>query len=297
VGILAPPFIAEAVMKVQSIDFRSPDAPELFTRSLRETGFAVVNNHPIDHSLILKVYDDWRIFFNDDRKLDYLFSQDTQQGYYPRNVSETAKGYDVKDIKEFFNVYPSGEDRYPDFIDDASKQLAKELAALASTLLQWIELNTPADIQNRLSMPLNQMIKDSPRTLFRIIHYPPLTGNEEPGAVRSAEHEDIDLITCLPAATEQGLEVKDSSGQWQEVPCDVNSIVVNVGDMLQMCSEGYYPSTSHRVCNPKGVAAQASRFSMPLFLQPKDDVRLSTKYTAKDYLEERFREIGVLKAD
>ena len=37
------------------------------------------------------------------------------------------------------------------------------------------------------------------------------------------------------------------------------------------------------------------RFSMPLFLHPRGDVRLSEKHTARSYLEERLREDGVLQ--
>ena len=69
--------------------------------------------------------------------------------------------------------------------------------------------------------------------------------------------------------------------------------VINIGDMLQECSQGYYCSTKHRVVNPdeKDVA----RYSMPLFLHAKDDVVLSERYNAKSYLTERLREIGLIK--
>lgn len=279
-------------MDVLSVDFRAPSASELFTHSLRETGFAVIKNHDIDHELIEKVYEDWRTFFASGKKFDYRFEEETHDGYFPMDISEKAKGYDIKDIKEYFHVYPWGQ--YPDFIGPATKQLAKELTYLAATLLQWIEDNTPEHIKNQFSMPLSEMIKDCPKTLYRIIHYPPLTGDEEEGAVRSAEHEDINLITLLPAATASGLQVKDSFGQWHDVPCDYNSIAVNIADMLQMCTDGYYPSTTHRVCNPKGAAAKESRLSMPLFLHPRNEVRLSKNYTAKEFWQERLRELGVL---
>ena len=36
-----------------------------------------------------------------------------------------------------------------------------------------------------------------------------------------------------------------------------------------------------------------SRYSMPLFLHPRDDVILSEKYTAGSYLKERIKEIGL----
>ncbi|HEX2549559.1 MAG TPA: isopenicillin N synthase family oxygenase, partial [Gammaproteobacteria bacterium] len=35
-----------------------------------------------------------------------------------------------------------------------------------------------------------------------------------------------------------------------------------------------------------------SRYSMPLFLHPRREVRLSESYTATEYLQQRLREIG-----
>jgi len=67
---------------------------------------------------------------------------------------------------------------------------------------------------------------------------------------------------------------------------------VNIGDMLQEASGGYYPSTTHRVVNPTSESNE-SRMSLPLFLHPRPDVRLSDRYTAESYLEERLRELGV----
>ena len=51
--------------------------------------------------------------------------------------------------------------------------------------------------------------------------------------------------------------------------------------MLNECSGGYYPSTIHRVINPKGEATKLPRFTMPVFLHPRDEVILSNKYMRK----------------
>jgi len=169
----------------------------------------------------------------------------------------------------------------------------ESITSLASTLLHWIEQNTPTDVRSLFSCPLSSMIQDSPETLFRAIHYPPLTGSEEQGAVRAAAHEDINLITLLPAATNPGLQVLDLSGYWHDVPCDPGTIVVNSGDMLKEASGGYYPSTTHRVINPEGEKKGESRLSMPLFLHPRSEVRLSKRYTASQYLNQRLEELGL----
>ena len=69
-------------------------------------------------------------------------------------------------------------------------------------------------------------------------------------------------------------------------------IAINCGDMLEMASGGYFPSTVHRVVNP-GRAESGARFSMPMFLHPRPEVVLQPGTTAEDYLNERLREIGL----
>jgi isopenicillin N synthase-like dioxygenase len=70
-------------------------------------------------------------------------------------------------------------------------------------------------------------------------------------------------------------------------------IAVNTGDMLQMASNGYLPSTTHRVVNPEGAHRGEPRLSMPLFLHPRNEVRLSMEHTAESYLQQRLKEIGL----
>ena len=70
-------------------------------------------------------------------------------------------------------------------------------------------------------------------------------------------------------------------------------MIVNIGDMLSEMSKGYFISTKHRVVNPTGVLARQNRLAMPLFIHPKSDVRLSERYTAGQYRNERFAQIGL----
>ena len=276
-------------MNVEVVDFQSPDAPEAFTRSLRHTGFAVIVNHPLPRELVQQVYDEWLAFFESDAKDAYRFSEGSQDGYFGPDVSETAKGNTVRDLKEFFHVYPWGQ--YPAEVSDAAMRYAEQATDIAITLLGWVEANTPAEVSAGFFCPLNQMMVDSTRTLLRVLRYPPLRGDEPANAVRAAAHEDINLLTVLPASNEPGLQVRDVAGNWHDVPCDFGSIAVNSGDMLQLASGGYYPSTPHRVMNPTGEGATRSRLSLPLFLHPADDVRLSPDRTAFEYLQERIAEL------
>jgi isopenicillin N synthase-like dioxygenase len=276
-------------MQVAVVDFLSPDAPAAFTRSLRETGFGVVVNHPLSHALVEYIYAEWLAFYNTDAKYKYRFTPDDQDGYFGPEVSETAKGNNIKDLKEFFHIYPFGQ--FPTEVSNAAKIFYDDARAVANTLLGWVEDNTPPSVRKTFSVPLPNMMDGSMRSLLRILRYPPLTGNEPPGAVRAAAHEDINLLTVLPASNEPGLQVKDLNGTWHDVPCDFGSIAVNAGDMLKLASGGYYPSTTHRVTNPVGESATKSRLSMPMFLHPADEVILAEGRTARSFLLERIAEL------
>ncbi|MED5427105.1 MAG: 2OG-Fe(II) oxygenase family protein, partial [Candidatus Neomarinimicrobiota bacterium] len=197
----------------------------------------------------------------------------------------------TKDLKEFYHIYPWG--RYPVEISNATIELYECLVELTSVLLGWIQDETPDHVKSLFSIPLPEMIKRSKTNLLRILHYPPLDGGEEPGAIRGAAHEDINLITLLVAGTQPGLQVKDNNSNWHNVPCDIGSIAINAGDMLQEASGGYFPSTTHQVINPGNEIKNESRYSMPLFLHPRDEVVLSDRYTAGQYLDERLKEIGL----
>ncbi|MDH0864244.1 2OG-Fe(II) oxygenase family protein [Mitsuaria sp. GD03876] len=278
-------------MQVRVVDYRAADAAEQFTRSLHETGFGVLVNHPLPQELVEKIYADWLGYFNGTEKHELAFSKETQDGYFSTEISETAKGHTQKDIKEYFHIYPWG--RMPASLKDDAMRYYRIANDLAAELLSWVEAHTPADIAKNYREPLSNMIKDSRLTLLRVLRYPPLTGNEPAGSLRAAAHGDINLLTILPAANEPGLQVQGKDGEWVDVPGDFGMLIINIGDMLQEASQGYYPSTQHRVVNPTGEGAKKSRVSLPLFLHPREDVVLSDRYTAHEYLEERLRELGV----
>ena len=102
---------------------------------------------------------------------------------------------------------------------------------------------------------------------LRVIHYPALGENSPEGAVRSAQHEDINLITLLVGATADGLQVMDHDGTWIEVEGNHDHIIVDSGDMLQNLTNGLFKSTTHRVINP--ADATSDRYSMPMFVHPE----------------------------
>ncbi|MEP1553369.1 MAG: 2OG-Fe(II) oxygenase family protein [Paraglaciecola sp.] len=278
-------------MELIAVDYQAPNADKLFVESLHKTGFGVLKNHPISKERVTSIYKNWQAFFNTDEKNDFLYNRETHDGFFPTSVSETAKGFKKKDIKEYFHFYPWG--RCPESLKQEIADYYRDTNALASELLTWVEKYSPAEISAKYTQSLSTMVIESEQTLLRILHYPPLDGSEEADAIRAAAHEDINLLTILPSANEPGLQVKGTGDSWIDVPCDFGNLIVNIGDMLQEASAGYFPSTTHRVVNPEGSDQTKARISLPLFLHPNPEVVLSDRYTAKSYLKERLEELGV----
>jgi len=277
------------MMHLPVVDFSSANAAQDFSASLHHTGFGVLKNHPLQQSLVQEIYAEWLAFFQSEAKYKYLRDPVKFDGFFPPEISETAKNHSKKDLKEFFHIYPWGT--YPVEVSDAARRYYVEGSNLARTLLSWVETCSPPEVKSGYSIPLSRMLDGSDHTLLRVLHYPPLGMGTPPGAMRAAAHGDINLLTILPASNEPGLQVLGQDKQWHDVPCDFGLLIVNIGDMLAEASGHYFPSTVHRVLNPTGAHAQRSRISLPLFLHPRRDVVLSERYTVGSYFDERISEL------
>ena len=280
-------------MNIAKIDYHSPQAGQQLVESFKNTGFAVIYNHPIPHQLFDVVKADWEVFFaNEALKQSLMFNRNDypQDGYFP---TESAKGEVACDLKEFFHAYRQGP--RCEAVSANTWKLFEASFAMGKTVMQWLQDCTPESVKQHFSVPLMDMMDPIDQTLLRILHYPPQQNTDQAGAIRAAAHEDINLITILPASDEPGLEAQDIEGNWHTVPTDPGMVIVNSGEMLDVASRGYYQATTHRVRNPSAERMQHSRYSFPLFVHAKSDVIIDTENarTQKELLIKRFEELGL----
>ena len=281
----------------------------------REWGFAGIRNHGIAQSLIDDAYDVFAQFFalpEETKRKYHVAGGGGARGYTPFGV-ETAKGAQHSDLKEFWHIgreiprdsMYAGDmppNLWPDEVPrfrEVGYGLYQALDQLGSRVLSALALH--------IGLPETYFRDktDSGNSILRPIHYPPITTPDVPN-VRAGAHEDINLITLLVGASAEGLEVKSRKGEWVPFTADADTIVVNIGDMLQRLTNHVYPSTTHRVVNPPGEKARQPRYSTPFFLHPNPDFlidvlpscvtpdnpsRYPEPITAQGYLEERLREI------
>jgi len=102
---------------------------------------------------------------------------------------------------------------------------------------------------------------EEPYVLLKLIHYP---ATEVPQSGVAA-HVDFSWITLLLQDDCGGLEVRSPAGAWRAVPPAGGALLVNIGEILQFATRGYYVATPHRV---RMGPASRPRISMPFFLNP-----------------------------
>jgi isopenicillin N synthase-like dioxygenase len=281
---------AQLPKELPLIDFTHENASQAFFESLASFGFATLINHPLDMGRVERIYSDWRAYFAEGVGSEFAMDPTRQDGYFALEQAESAKGQVLRDHKEYFQFYDWG--RCPEHLKLDLSDHFDDCVRFASTLLRWVAANLPIEIAESLSIPLEDMIRQSAQSMLRVLHYPPVPeGSELP---RAAAHEDINLLTILPASDGPGLELQLQSGDWIEVVNRPSQVVVNIGDMLQEATGGYLRSTTHRVAATEAAVLQRGRMSLPLFLHPRPDVVLSERYTADAYLQQRLHELGVI---
>ncbi|WFD00962.1 hypothetical protein MYAM1_003718 [Malassezia yamatoensis] len=308
---------------IPSLDIRRFDSDrDAFIQEMgsafQKIGFCSISGHGISRKLIEEAYKAIEQFFALplESKLHYqLKGKAGARGYTPLKI-ETAKGHEYADMKEFYHVgreiprdskyaelMPANlwPEEIPEFRNKVYT-LYESLDHLGNRILSVLALflGLPGDFfEDKV---------DSGNSLLRLLHYPAIVQDNIPN-MRAAAHEDINLITLLVGAEEEGLEVLAKDHTWVPVSTNQDEIVVNMADMLQRLTNNVYISTSHRVVNPTGDKARKPRYSMPFFLQPNPDMCLdpldcciteenpchySGTLTSFEYLMQRLREIKMV---
>lgn len=314
----------ENIPVVDLEDWSAPGAArQKFVRAvgdaMMEIGFFAVRNHGVPDELTQRAYESGRAFFHLPQAVKDAYHDAAKHGQrgYTGFGTEHAKDATAPDLKEFWQMgRPDVADDHPVHRLFGPNVWPSEVPALGPTL---VELYRRLDRLGAVLLEACALYLDEPAdrfvdmaresdTIVRVLYYPPVAPSTPPGAVRSAAHEDINLITLLSGATSEGLELLRYDGTWMPVHTGFDTIVVDAGDMLQNVTNGLYKSTTHRVVNPPD--SRSERFSMPCFIHARGDVDLSPlpscvamtggqprfpRISAGEYLAQRLREIGLAK--
>ncbi|CCK17565.1 2-Oxobutyrate oxidase, putative [Cronobacter universalis NCTC 9529] len=107
---------------------------------------------------------------------------------------------------------------------------------------------------------------EQPNEHIKLIRYP---GQQNTGSTQGVgAHKDSGFLSFLLQDQQKGLQVEVAPDEWIDAAPLPDSFVVNIGELLELATNGYLRATVHRVVSPP---ADKERLSIAFFLGARLD--------------------------
>lgn len=249
---------------------------EQLRHAARDIGFFYLTNHGIDETLQRSVQTEARRFFAlpDEQKQRVAMIHSPHFRGYNRAASELTRGQ--PDWREQFDI---GAERPALALREESPRWQRlqgpnlwpaEQPSLKPALLAWQTAMTGVAIDllrafaEALHLPadaFDTLYGDKPNEHIKLIRYPGQAQTQSAQGVGA--HKDSGFLSFLLQDEQKGLQVEVAPNRWIDAAPLPGSFVVNIGELLELATNGYLRATVHRVVSP---AADQQRLSIAFFL-------------------------------
>lgn len=302
--------------KVPTLDFAELKAGNKHAlaeldQACRDHGFFLLKNHGLDVDMM------WRAteaFFALPRsaKLALMRTETNPLGYYDRELTKQKR-----DLKEVFDFKAGG---YKSKNNAIRSQWPAELPEFKSAMTEYfasctaLAAETTKLVYQCLGLSPDRVDEDygeQHTSSMRLNYYPetdPLDDTEQTqvnplGDMALHHHTDPGTVTLLVQDDTGGLQALSNEDGWIDVHPVPGTIVVNLGDTLQVQTNDVYKAAVHRVL----PMTHKGRYSTPYFFQPRNNALIepleltgeTPKYEAfqwRDYIRARvadnFTDLG-----
>ncbi len=249
-------------------------------RALTTTGFVLVEGHGVPRSLVATMRRQLAAYFSRPLgdKMAECITPHNYRGYIPLGFFSPNTAGHSPDQYEGYKLHREtaaddpicaacdlyGPNRWPEqpaTLPQTVQAFWQACDAAGQRLLGLIARIMKVDVHAFAAL------FEQPLTNMTLLHYPPrpLDGNQ----FGIHPHKDTDALTLLFPDDVGGLWLRPRDQQdWLEVTAPPEAMVVNIGDLLELWSGGYFVSTPHKVVNVSGK----DRYSFPFFIVPRHDV-------------------------
>ena len=289
-------------MLVNVINLTEPQ--EIIVKKIKNAcetvGFFYITHHGIPQTLIDAVFTISKEFFDlrDEEKAKYLrcgYSKYQAESLDPDNQLEgdTKEGFSIKSIAPVdedpqLNLPLALSVHSEEAVANNIQRLFFELTHLGIRLSEYFAL--ALDLPKKIFMPYI----NTPQRYLRMLCYSPILSTPNKGIFAAGAHTDYGFMTILATDDQPGLQVLQE-GQWHDIPPLPHGFIINVGDMMEIFSNGKFISPTHRVINTKGQ----KRYSMPFFYNVNETMQiqplLTDNVSGKQYHQTTFKDYLKLK--
>ncbi|GLT40437.1 hypothetical protein SLA2020_145740 [Shorea laevis] len=262
--------------QVPTIDLRDIDSEdqevrdkcrEELKKAAMEWGVMHLVNHGISDDLIDRVKKAGAAFFNQpiEEKEKYANDQASGQiqGYGSKLANNTSGQLEWEDY--FFHlVYPEDKrdmsiwPKTPSDYTEVTSEYARQLRGLATKILSALSLGLGLE-EGRLEKEVGGL--EELLLQMKINYYPKCPQPELALGVEA--HTDVSALTFILHNMVPGLQLF-YEGKWVTAKCVPNSIIMHIGDTIEILSNGKYKSILHR----GKVNKEKVRISWAVFCEP-----------------------------
>ncbi|KAA8526688.1 hypothetical protein F0562_008109 [Nyssa sinensis] len=252
------------------IDLSKPDSKSLLVKACEEFGFFKVINHGVPTEFISKLETEAIKFFSLPLTEKEKAGPPDPIGYGNKSIGPNGDVGWVEylllptnpefNYQRFVSIFGGNPERFCCALNDYVSAVKKMGCEILELLADGLDIQ-PRNVFSKLLMD------EHSDSVFRLNHYPPypeLQDMNGSNLIGFGEHTDPQIISVLRSNNTSGLQISLRDGNWISVPPDQNSFFINVGDSLQVMTNGKFKSVRHRVL----ANSLKSRVSMIYFGGP-----------------------------
>lgn len=273
-----------------------------------ETGFFFLKNSPVRDEILSSLYCESHRFHDmeDDsiKRAIHASQSPIGRGWWPLNEEPAYEpgtvsflesfdlGPDIDELNEAARTGPNHWPILPGFkenVQTAFLTFEKTADGLFTAIARMLDL--PSDRFSRYRT-------EQSRSTMRLIRYPANSAPMDKINVGISAHTDFECFTLMHQ-TATGLQVRDLTGDWLQVPVRRDQLLVILDDALEIWTNGLLTATSHRVPNTPWERSSLIMFCavdgdtvlepLPEFVSTERPVRYQP-VTQGDQIDRKFRE-------
>ncbi|XP_072976075.1 gibberellin 2-beta-dioxygenase 2-like [Typha angustifolia] len=244
---------------------------DLIVRSCEELGFFKVINHGVPLDVPARMEATSMEFFSLPSSEKNLAGPANPLGYGSKSIGLRGDTGDVE-----YLLLPTNSScmakracaistNYPHEFSSVMNEYVDAVKSLACEILELLAEGLGLNNTEVFSKLIRDRESDS---LLRLNHYLPCNSKEDnyknSSRIGFGEHTDPQIITILKSNNVEGFQILGPFGAWVPVPPDPDSFFVNVGDALQVMTNGRVLSVRHRAM----ASSYMPRLSMVYFGAP-----------------------------
>ncbi|XVE90469.1 hypothetical protein DITRI_Ditri20bG0080500 [Diplodiscus trichospermus] len=254
----------ESIPIIDMSNWEDPEVAKSICDAASKWGFFQIVNHAVPVEVLENVKDATYRFFGLPTEVKNKYSKEHSPSNNVRfGTSFTPQAEKALEWKDYLSLFYVSEEEasalWPSVCREQVLDFMKKSEVVIKQLLQMLMKGLNV---NKIDETKESLLMGSVRTN---LNYYPVCPNPEL-TVGVGRHSDVSTLTILLQDEIGGLFVRGNQGDnWIHIPPIKGSLVINIGDALQILSNGRYRSVEHRVV----ANGSKNRISVPIFVNPR----------------------------